>query len=86
VPFFVIAGARVKVEAHLTTKITMFLGWISYPIYCLHNPILNIYKGFTKVPANFYLEISIVFIVTIIVTYLIAKLYDDPVRAWLSKS
>jgi peptidoglycan/LPS O-acetylase OafA/YrhL len=86
VPFFVIAGARVKIEAPFATKVTIFLGWLSYPIYCLHNPILNIYKGFTKVPTNFYLEISIVFIVTITVTYLIAKLYDDPVRAWLSKS
>jgi peptidoglycan/LPS O-acetylase OafA/YrhL len=85
VPFFIIAGANVQIKSTLVTKMTIFLGWLSYPIYCLHNPILNIYKGFTKDPINFYLEISIIFIVTIIVTYLIAKYYDDPLRARLNR-
>lgn len=84
-PLFVITGARVEIKSALNKKIMIFLGWISYPLYCLHNPILNIYKGFTTVPIHFYLEISIVSIVTFLLTYLIAKFYDDPIRAWLAK-
>ena len=85
VPLFVIFGASVEIKNSTLKNALLFLGWISYPIYCLHNPILNIYKGFVIKPAYFYLEISIVFLVTILLTYLIAKFYDDPIRAWLGK-
>lgn len=86
VPLFVIAAVLVDIKTPFIKKLVLFLGWISYPLYCLHNPILNIYKGYTTTPVHFYQEIGIVFVVTLTVTYLIAKFYDDPVRAWLSRT
>jgi peptidoglycan/LPS O-acetylase OafA/YrhL len=39
-PLFVIQGSNAKCENSAVVATSKFLGWLSYPIYCLHVPIL----------------------------------------------
>ena len=40
-PSIVFFGAHVPIRHRFETRLARFLGWISYPIYCLHVPVLR---------------------------------------------
>jgi peptidoglycan/LPS O-acetylase OafA/YrhL len=85
-PFLVYIGSTLPCKGNVNTKIARFLGWISFPIYCLHFPIgLAVFffaekSGYSK---NFaaLVSIGLTFLVSIVVT----KLYEEPVRRYFSK-
>ena len=85
IPFIVITGARVEIENSFINKILEYLGWISYPLYCLHFPIISIWRVYSPNPAHFYKELIILLPLTFLITHLVAKKLDDPVRDWLTK-
>jgi peptidoglycan/LPS O-acetylase OafA/YrhL len=39
-PLLVVLGSKVSLKSPIVSSLSAFLGWISYPIYCLHEPIL----------------------------------------------
>ncbi len=43
-PFFVIQGGQAVCGSRRLSTASDFLGWISYPVYCLHQPIMNTVK------------------------------------------
>jgi peptidoglycan/LPS O-acetylase OafA/YrhL len=47
-PFLVIQGGQIECSSHLLSSASEFLGWVSYPIYCLHQPIMNTVKVLDK--------------------------------------
>ena len=73
----------------LEGSICEFSGWLSYPLYVVHYPVM-----FAAVGAFKYLglvdrlpEIAIevlTLVCAIIVAYLLGKFYDQPARAWLA--
>jgi len=85
-PCLIYLGATISCKGSINVKVARFLGWISYPVYCLHYPIgravfllsdkAHYSKGFA-----FLTSIILTFILSIIFT----KLYEEPVRAYLSK-
>jgi peptidoglycan/LPS O-acetylase OafA/YrhL len=88
-PFIVWLGASSSITGKYLTKICKFLGDISYPLYITHFPFIYIYMGWV---ANEKRSISdtygialLVFFGSIALAYASLKLYDEPVRKWLSK-
>jgi peptidoglycan/LPS O-acetylase OafA/YrhL len=66
-------------------RLARLLGWISYPVYCLHTPIMRyvMYGGVTgrNVTATLALAVSTTLLAAIVLT----RWYEEPVRAVLSR-
>ncbi|MEG1937924.1 MAG: acyltransferase [Akkermansia sp.] len=88
-PLFVYLGASGKTTNPCTRRICNFLGNISYPLYMVHYPFIYLYYAWVK---NEKLSFSeslpgalAVVVGSIILAYICLKLYDMPVRAYLTK-
>jgi peptidoglycan/LPS O-acetylase OafA/YrhL len=84
-PAIIFVGACVRPRSGLEMQIARFLGWISYPVYCLHTPIMRyvMYSGVTgrNVPATLALGVAATLVVAVVLT----RWYEEPVRALLSR-
>jgi peptidoglycan/LPS O-acetylase OafA/YrhL len=84
-PLVVYLGAITTITNTASLKIARFLGWISYPVYCLHPPIWILVIslcGKYHVTHNgfiFCIYISTVLLISITVTLW----YEEPVRKYL---
>ncbi|MFR2509130.1 acyltransferase family protein [Odoribacter laneus] len=88
-PLIVYLGASGKTTDKLTTRICKFLGDISYPLYMVHYPFIYLYYAWVKnEPLTFVQSLPgalAVVIGSIILAYLCLRLYDEPVRKFLTK-
>jgi len=87
-PLLVFLGASGKSTDKYTTQICKFLGDISYPLYMVHYPFIYLYYGWVK-NENLTFQESLpgaagVVIGSIILAYICLKLYDVPVRKYLT--
>lgn len=87
-PLIIYLGAGGEVNGNGTRKLCNFLGDISYPIYITHYPIVYVFYGWVS-RNNVSLPDAIptaivVFFITLAVAYLSLRLYDAPVRKWLT--
>jgi peptidoglycan/LPS O-acetylase OafA/YrhL len=88
-PLLVYLGASVKTTDKITTRLCKFLGNISYPLYMVHYPFIYWYYAWVK-NENLTFEQSLpgavaLVIGSILLAYLCLKLYDEPVRRFLTK-
>lgn len=90
-PLGIIVGINNELKGRLKT-ITSFLGDISYPLYAIHTPLLWMI-GFLIKKVTGHSEPSylvwfglIVIPVTIGLSFIALKVYDEPVRIWLKKT
>ncbi|MEM9963851.1 MAG: acyltransferase [Asticcacaulis sp.] len=87
-PLIVAMGAGEKVVSGISVKIARFFGDLSYPIYITHFPLIYIYTGWVtdnNIPARQGAIVGIgVFAATVAIAWLSLKLYDEPVRKWLT--
>jgi peptidoglycan/LPS O-acetylase OafA/YrhL len=88
-PLIVLLGAGGSLSGNTATRLCKFLGDISYPIYITHYPLIYIYTGwvYDNKPNA---QKSIVFgllllVVSVALAYACLKLYDEPVRKWLTR-
>ncbi len=88
-PFIVYLGASGEITGKITKKVSKFLGDISYPVYIIHYPFIYIFSSYVvdnklsimqAIPAGI-----LVIITSIIVAYISLKIYDIPMRKWLTK-
>lgn len=88
-PLLVYLGASGKTTDKVTTKICKFLGDISYPLYMVHYPFIYLYFAWVKNEELTFVEslpgALALFFGCIILAYLCLKLYDEPVRRFLTK-
>lgn len=88
-PLIIYLGAIGEVKSKFSEKVCTFLGDISYPIYIIHFPFAYVfYAWVTKnnIPIMYGTLAGIgLLIFTIIISYASLKLYDEPIRKWLSK-
>ncbi|WP_174286527.1 acyltransferase family protein [Sphingomonas bacterium] len=64
----------------------LFLGNLSYPIYALHWPIMEICRGLLWHRIDDVRIVDVItFFATMLASWLAVKLYDRPVRNWISK-
>lgn len=85
-PCLVYIGSTLSCKGNISPKVAKFLGWISYPIYCLHFPIGRVVflvsdKEHTTKSIAVFTSIALTFVLSILFT----KFYEEPVRAYLSK-
>ncbi len=88
-PAIVAAGAGSPLEGKKTTAVCKFLGTISYPLYITHYPMIYVQMNWAArhadAPLGVHIWVSVsIFIAAIAVAYASVKLYDIPVRSWLS--
>lgn len=87
-PLLVVLGASGKGDI-FTNKLSKFLGDISYPLYMVHYPFIYLYYAWVK-NENLSFEESLpgaaaVVIGSIVLAYICLKLYDIPVRKYLTQ-
>jgi peptidoglycan/LPS O-acetylase OafA/YrhL len=87
-PIIVAIGAGEKRVEGPSIRVARFFGDISYPLYITHYPLIYIYTGWiarTKpTGAQGVLPALLVAGAAITIAYASLKLYDEPVRRWLS--
>jgi peptidoglycan/LPS O-acetylase OafA/YrhL len=87
-PLIIFLGASGEVKGN-ASKLCKFLGGISYPLYLINYPILYIHIGWISdthhTAKDIWWVITLLFVGTVALSYIIWKLYDEPVRAWLGK-
>ena len=89
-PFIVWLGACGKSENKITSRINRFLGEISYPLYIVHYPIMYIFYKWLIENQKYTLGETfgasmLVIVSSVLLAYACLKLYDIPVRRWLTK-
>lgn len=87
-PLIIASGAGGNINGRWA-KLCKFSGDVSYPIYILHYPFIYIFTSWIAVnkptPDYIIYVASGLFIFFIILAYVLLKIYDEPVRAWLKK-
>lgn len=88
-PALVYLGASGKTTDKASSRICKFLGDISYPIYIVHYPFMYLFYAWLWSEQLTFSQTWPValalFFGNILLAYLCLKLYDEPVRKWLSK-
>lgn len=88
-PLLVWLGASGRTTDKTTTRVCKFLGDISYPLYMVHYPFIYLYYAWVKnenltfgqsLPGALALVVG-----SVVLAYLCLKLYDEPVRRFLTK-
>ena len=87
-PLIIWLGAGGNLVSQTSKKICRFLGDISYPLYITHFPIVYVFYAWVinnKIAMeDSLLQATVVIIASLVFAYLSMKLYDVPVRKWLS--
>lgn len=88
-PLLVYLGASGTTTDKHSKRICKFLGDISYPLYMVHYPFIYLYYAWVK-NENLTFEQSLpgavaLVVGSILLAYLSLKLYDEPVRKYLTK-
>ncbi len=89
-PLIVATGAGDSVTGKLATHLCKFSGAISYPLYITHYPLIYIYTAWVvdnpRLPVSERFAVGVLlFFTAIAIAYACLKLYDEPVRAWLTR-
>jgi peptidoglycan/LPS O-acetylase OafA/YrhL len=88
-PLVVYLGASGTIQNNLLAKICRFFGDISYPVYIIHYPLIYIYTAWVvdhqKTIAQGWPMGLLLLISSIVLAYVFLKVYDIPVRKWLTK-
>lgn len=88
-PIIILIGAGAPSQGKISSRISRFLGEISYPLYITHYPLIYLYFALVR---NNDLTLqkalplaALLYIVAIAIAYASLKWYDEPVRKWLTK-
>lgn len=88
-PMLVYLAASGKTTDKNTSKICKFLGDISYPVYIVHYPFMYLFYAWLwseKLTFDQTWPVALaLFFGNILLAFLCLKLYDEPVRKWMSK-
>ena len=88
-PLVVCLGASGKTTDKVTTRVCRFLGDISYPLYMVHYPFIYLYYAWVKNENLTFIQSlpgAVALVAgSVVLAYLCLKLYDEPVRRFLSR-
>ena len=88
-PAIVAVGAGSPLKGAKTIAVCKFLGTISYPLYITHYPMIYVQMNWAArhadAPLGTHICVAVsIFVAAIAVAYASVKVYDLPVRTWLS--
>ena len=82
-------GAGERITGTVATRVCKFFGEISYPLYITHYPLIYIYTAIVtsrKTPAlQGAIWGALLLITAVTIAYACLKLYDEPLRRWLTR-
>lgn len=89
-PFILSVGAGSQLKGRMTSKICIFLGQISFPLYITHYPILYMHMSWAQrhmdAPVSTHVMVGIcTALMALGLAWASFKLYDEPVRNWLKE-
>lgn len=89
-PVLLWIGASGKTTDNFSSRVCKFLGDISYPLYAVHYPIMYLFYAWLinhkiYIFSEAWPTALAVYLGNILLAYLCLKLYDEPVRKWLTK-
>ena len=89
-PLIVMMGAGSEISNPKGKRICTFLGELSYPLYITHYPIMYMQMAWAwnhpEAPLYAHIIVNVsCFILAIGVAYAFSRLYDIPVREWLTE-
>jgi peptidoglycan/LPS O-acetylase OafA/YrhL len=85
-PLLVYRGAHIEPTGRAGARLAHFLGWLSYPIYCLHFPIGRlVFIYFPHSEQHPEQAIAVSAALTIVVSVIATRLIEEPLRAYLTK-
>lgn len=89
-PAIVSTGAGSPLKGKKEIKLCKFLGALSYPLYITHYPMIYVQMNWaarhTDAPLSTHIWVAVmIFFASLAVAYASLKVYDLPVRAWLSQ-
>ena len=88
-PALVYMAAAGKTTDKVSGAVCKFLGDISYPLYMVHYPFIYLYYAWVKNNSLTFEEsfwgAMLLFVGSIVLAYICMKLYDEPVRRYLSR-
>lgn len=88
-PLLVFIGASGKTTDKMTARICKFMGDISYPLYMVHYPFIYLYYAWVKNENLTFVQslpgAAALVVGSVVLAYLCLKLYDEPVRKFLTK-
>ena len=88
-PLLVYLAASGETTDKVSCAVCKFLGDISYPLYMVHYPFIYLYYAWVKNNDLTFRDslagALTLFFGSIILAYVLMKLYDEPVRRWLSR-
>ena len=88
-PLLVWLGASGRTTDAASSRICKFLGDISYPLYIVHYPSMYLFYSWVwnnKLAFSQVWPVALaLFFGNILLAYLCLKLYDEPVRRWLTR-
>jgi peptidoglycan/LPS O-acetylase OafA/YrhL len=86
-PAIVILGARTEPSAAVRAT-CLFLGKLSYPLYILHYPFVRLFSHFARVLGvrsdQVWILVSVEMICAVVFATVAMRVFDEPVRAWLT--
>lgn len=88
-PVIVMMGAGSQIKGEKSNRVCTFLGELSYPLYITHYPLMYMQMNWawSNPDAPLYAHIVVCiscFILSILLAYATMKLYDTPMRKWLT--
>ena len=88
-PLIVLAGAGSRTTDARSTKVCNFLGNLSYPLYITHYPVMYMQMAWVErnpdAPLWMHIVLNVgVVLVSVGAAWAWLKLYDEPVRRWLT--
>lgn len=88
-PWLVYFGASGKVTGNVSSRIYRILGDLSYPLYIIHYPSMYLFYNWVWSEKQSFSQVWPVavglFLGNILLAALLLKIYDEPIRRWLSK-
>lgn len=88
-PALVWLGSNISYTTRPFLALSQFLGWLSYPLYCLHFPVLIAFYAMDEkfaIAARAGVSAEALAIgTTFILAVASAKFFDEPVRRWLTR-
>ena len=89
-PFIVWLGASGSMSGNISSRVCKFLGDLSYPLYIVHYPVMYLFYAWLIENKLYSLGetwqvVLLVFSVNITLAFACLKLWDEPVRRWLTK-
>ena len=91
VPLVVAAGSLCVLDKdQLLGKSSVYFGRLSYPIYCVHFPLLLIVSSFFDASTPYPLPHNALImtgslVATFVLTHMLMQYVDEPIRGWLSR-